>query len=270
MSGIYSILKVVFAPIFLAIAEEEKYIERVWMILIIPMSLMHALYYWQVYRYAKRRETFLRIANQVSHAAFFMPDQVSLAARQSNVHDNIINFRNPASTEIVDKEVKVLSLEIKYDVLKEDWRIMIASRTLFLLYTGLHVWGYIIFINNSTPNVCDYFIIVVFFLGTYQYLEIYLGIVGLVIVLPFILMYLLIQAIKKYRKKSKISAMLEGKKYNPLKLKGEHSCHICMEEYKENDILTILPCNEMHHFHKACLEEWIRVSGTCPLCRLDI
>ena len=97
---------------------------------------------------------------------------------------------------------------------------MVAGRTLFAIYTALHIWGYIIFIENGNPNLCDYFIIVVFFLGTYQYLEVYLGIVGLIIVLPFLLLYLMIQAIKKYRKKAKITAMLQGRKYNPVKLKG--------------------------------------------------
>lgn len=145
-------------------------------------------------------------------------------------------------------------MEIKYDVLKTNWKIMLISRILFVIYTVLHVWGYIIFIlDTSEPNLADYFIIAVFFLGTYQYLEIYLGIVGLAIVLPFILVYFLIKYIKKRRRATKIVRMLQGKKYNAGALKGEHSCHICMDDYKADDMLTTLPCNEMHHFHQACL-----------------
>lgn len=47
---------------------------------------------------------------------------------------------------------------------------MIAGRLLFCLYTGLHIWGYIIFITETEPNPADYYTIVVFFIGTYQYL----------------------------------------------------------------------------------------------------
>ncbi len=97
---------------------------------------------------------------------------------------------------------------------------MLVSRTLFALYTAMHVWGYIIFINSDTPNAADYFIIVVFFIGTYQYLELYLGIVGLVIVLPFFLVYLAAKAIKKHRKNKRIARMLQGVKYNSLTLRG--------------------------------------------------
>lgn len=47
-----------------------------------------------------------------------MPNQVSQISRESHVHDNIINFRNLNISEMTDKEVKILSLEIKYEVLK--------------------------------------------------------------------------------------------------------------------------------------------------------
>lgn len=47
-----------------------------------------------------------------------MPNQVSQISRESNVHDNIVNFRNLNISEMTDKEVKILSLEIKYEVLK--------------------------------------------------------------------------------------------------------------------------------------------------------
>lgn len=97
---------------------------------------------------------------------------------------------------------------------------MVISRLLFGMYTAMHVWGYIIFINSETPNAADYFIIVVFFLGTYQYLQIYLGIVGVLVVLPFFLAYLIIKAIKKNRKNKRISKLLKGQKYNAMSLKG--------------------------------------------------
>ncbi len=181
---------------------------------------------------AKNKNVFLGVANQVRHAAYFMPDQVSATSRESHIHENICNFRNPAMTEVQDKEVKILSLEIKYDVLKQTICLKIVSRFLFIMYTILHIWGYIIFISVETPSPADYLIIIIIFLGTYQYLEIYLGIVGLILVLPFLLIYLAVKAIKKRRKNKALSLRLKGQLFNPLTLKGEHVCHICMDEYK--------------------------------------
>ncbi|KAF7824771.1 putative RING-H2 finger protein ATL69 [Senna tora] len=43
-------------------------------------------------------------------------------------------------------------------------------------------------------------------------------------------------------------------------------CAICLSEYVENDTVRCVPdCN--HCFHAACLDEWLRMSATCPLCR---
>lgn len=46
------------------------------------------------------------------------------------------------------------------------------------------------------------------------------------------------------------------------------SCSICLENYKTDELLTILPC--IHSFHKLCLDVWIRSHTTCPICRETI
>ena len=44
-----------------------------------------------------------------------------------------------------------------------------------------------------------------------------------------------------------------------------------MEEYKTDDLITPLTCDEKHYFHTACLESWIKMGkNSCPLCRLPI
>ena len=46
----------------------------------------------------------------------------------------------------------------------------------------------------------------------------------------------------------------------------ENNCSICLEEFKNQDILKKLNCN--HIFHKDCLEPWINNNNlNCPLCR---
>ena len=46
------------------------------------------------------------------------------------------------------------------------------------------------------------------------------------------------------------------------------SCAICMQQYKVNDELRILPCG--HEFHCECVDKWLPMKKICPLCRHDV
>ncbi|OAA43848.1 Zinc finger, RING/FYVE/PHD-type [Metarhizium rileyi] len=50
----------------------------------------------------------------------------------------------------------------------------------------------------------------------------------------------------------------------------EHlGCSICTEDFEVGEDVRMLPCN--HQFHPYCVDPWlVNVSGTCPLCRLDL
>ncbi|KAG6005341.1 hypothetical protein E4U21_000256 [Claviceps maximensis] len=46
-------------------------------------------------------------------------------------------------------------------------------------------------------------------------------------------------------------------------------CSICTEDFVVGEDVRVLPCN--HRFHPHCVDPWlVNVSGTCPLCRLDL
>lgn len=46
----------------------------------------------------------------------------------------------------------------------------------------------------------------------------------------------------------------------------EHrTCTICMDEFAVGDEQRTLPC--FHRFHKACVDQWLERSGTCPICK---
>lgn len=50
---------------------------------------------------------------------------------------------------------------------------------------------------------------------------------------------------------------------------GNFSCPICTDDFIKGQDLRVLPCN--HQFHPECIDPWlINVSGTCPLCRIDL
>ncbi|KAK7343958.1 hypothetical protein VNO77_13108 [Canavalia gladiata] len=44
------------------------------------------------------------------------------------------------------------------------------------------------------------------------------------------------------------------------------SCSICLGDYKESDMLRLLP-DCAHLFHLACVDPWLRLHSTCPICR---
>ncbi|KAF7586877.1 hypothetical protein BBP40_008206 [Aspergillus hancockii] len=47
------------------------------------------------------------------------------------------------------------------------------------------------------------------------------------------------------------------------------SCPICTDDFVKGQDLRVLPCN--HQFHPECIDPWLmNVSGTCPLCRIDL
>lgn len=41
-------------------------------------------------------------------------------------------------------------------------------------------------------------------------------------------------------------------------------CSICLADYQDNEPLRRLRC--LHHFHKECVDQWLGISATCPLC----
>ncbi|KAJ3678643.1 hypothetical protein LUZ60_002446 [Juncus effusus] len=45
-------------------------------------------------------------------------------------------------------------------------------------------------------------------------------------------------------------------------------CCICLCAYEDEAELRELPCG--HHFHSSCIDKWLHINATCPLCKLNI
>ncbi|PPD98666.1 hypothetical protein GOBAR_DD04295 [Gossypium barbadense] len=44
------------------------------------------------------------------------------------------------------------------------------------------------------------------------------------------------------------------------------TCSICLCEYKDSEMLRMMPeCR--HYFHVPCLDAWLKLNGSCPVCR---
>ncbi|PKI77910.1 hypothetical protein CRG98_001702 [Punica granatum] len=47
---------------------------------------------------------------------------------------------------------------------------------------------------------------------------------------------------------------------------NDNTCSICLCEYQPKETLRTIPeCN--HYFHVNCIDEWLRLNASCPLCR---
>jgi len=46
----------------------------------------------------------------------------------------------------------------------------------------------------------------------------------------------------------------------------DSTCSICLCEYKDSEMLRMMPeCR--HYFHLCCLDSWLKLNGSCPVCR---
>lgn len=69
----------------------------------------------------------------------------------------------------------------------------------------------------------------------------------------------------------KRSSATDFEKLTPLSVQTESdppaSCY-CLEDTKPGDVIRELPC--LHRFHQACVDPWLKLHPTCPLCRRDV
>ncbi|TRY87705.1 hypothetical protein DNTS_018532 [Danionella cerebrum] len=46
------------------------------------------------------------------------------------------------------------------------------------------------------------------------------------------------------------------------------TCAVCLEQYSNHQCLRVLPC--FHEFHRDCVDPWLLLQQTCPLCKRSI
>lgn len=52
-------------------------------------------------------------------------------------------------------------------------------------------------------------------------------------------------------------------------ISGEDAiCSICLGKYQDNDELRELSCT--HCFHVECVDKWLKINASCPLCKHEI
>ncbi|KAI5591801.1 hypothetical protein BDE02_04G108200 [Populus trichocarpa] len=49
---------------------------------------------------------------------------------------------------------------------------------------------------------------------------------------------------------------------------GGNDCAICLNDIGIGSELREMPCK--HGFHSGCIEQWLRIHGSCPVCRFTM
>lgn len=78
----------------------------------------------------------------------------------------------------------------------------------------------------------------------------------------------LFQAVFSSQSSSIQSRKLNIQKYNNTVQNNTDECVICRRLYAFNDEMCVNQCS--HIFHYKCLEQWIKVNPTCPVCRTTV
>jgi len=48
----------------------------------------------------------------------------------------------------------------------------------------------------------------------------------------------------------------------------DENCSICLADFETSEITRILRCK--HVYHKECIDSWLTLNGTCPICRSEV
>jgi hypothetical protein len=68
-----------------------------------------------------------------------------------------------------------------------------------------------------------------------------------------------------------IEKIIETLPTSKLKKKKENysiQCIICMDDFKEGEEVSTLPC--FHVFHRECIKKWLVNTHTCPICKFKV
>ncbi|KAF8399486.1 hypothetical protein HHK36_015352 [Tetracentron sinense] len=49
---------------------------------------------------------------------------------------------------------------------------------------------------------------------------------------------------------------------------GDGDCAICLEDWEIGGEARVMPCK--HRYHTNCIEKWLEIHGSCPVCRFKM
>ena len=121
-----------------------------------------------------------------------------------------------------------------------------------------------------------YYLTVLILFGFFLFAKVVFYLIFFVAFCPCI-SYMMFQEFKEdyqQRQRSKrLQEKLKGMKYEVYVSawgKLEDICAICNEEFNDEELVIMLPCDNKHVFHESCIKTWIKQKTICPICRAEI
>ncbi|CAD8112663.1 unnamed protein product [Paramecium primaurelia] len=172
-------------------------------------------------------------------------------------------------TEQIKSEVALRNRTIRY------FQIFNALTNQILIIWAIYIQTKMEPIDNCYRNLIT-FQMIFLIISLYQYWEMYILCLIVLISLPFILLMILWKKLKQqkqnYINQQILNELIQNAKviYQCENVQGDQECGICLQVYSRNEELLILPCNQQHHFHMHCIKAWLIINFSCPKCRSKI
>ncbi|CAD8204996.1 unnamed protein product [Paramecium octaurelia] len=255
-----------------------------WLVILTLHSIVGYFYYTKLYQFLNDIGVVIEIAENLNHA-IILEEGHSLPQSQGN---QLFEFVAPSnqdsysysSLDDIERRQIILTEQIKSEVSLRNRTIRYVQIFNALTNQILIIWAICIQakmepIDNCYRNLVTFQVIFVV-LSVYQYWELYMICLIVLISLPFILLMTLWKKVKQqkqsYANQQILRELILNAKviYHCENVQGDQECGICLQVYSRNEELLVLPCNQQHHFHLHCIKAWLMLNFSCPKCRSKI
>ncbi|CAK68906.1 unnamed protein product (macronuclear) [Paramecium tetraurelia] len=264
-----------------------------WMYISCAHSLFAFIYYIQLLMKIDNEVKCTQVVEEIGQMIVIeIPEGYTNQEREAFINDQV-QIQNQEMIQRLEidgqieesRRISLIATEIKKTLLQNERPLNILGKGCFVLFQFIQLWGLIFYFHKKSTTESNEdlkfyslykgYLFSVVFMGIYQYLEIYIITLLVLIFLPILLFYSLYDWIKNYcqkrRERRRIDDSLKESMYSLQETaEGENECAICMNQYEEKDKIAILPCSNKHRFHSTCVRSWLEINSKCPLCRSDV